>query len=239
MFLTELFTAEDEKLDELDPGFVNDQIVKQRQPFKHQQAWERKGRGATASVWEHYSDPHTVVKVVGGGEYESFRTEREVTLAFVHFLVDHGHQSKHFPIVHGINIDDDEVLQVRIEKLVPIPDMITGVLGMFKWRADSGKGMREVAAKLKKVLVRYPKFANNNVDDIVAAVSLLNRAKSVYAQAHGLHEVTLDLHGGNWLARPDGTIVAADPWYDESSENSGIDMDGYDDSTYSGDRSSW
>lgn len=229
MFLTELFESP-EITNELDPGFVNDEIVRQRQPFKHQQAWERKGRGATASVWEHYSDPTTVVKVVGGGDYESFRTEREVTLAFVHFLVDHGYQSKHFPIILGMNADDSEVLQVRIEKLLPLPDTITGVLGMFKWRADSGKGMREVAAKLKKVLVRYPKFANNQAEDIVAAVSLLNRAKDVYAQAHGLGNVTLDLHGGNWLARPDGTIVAADPWYDESSENSGIDMDGYGDS---------
>jgi hypothetical protein len=23
------------------------------------------------------------------------------------------------------------------------------------------------------------------------------------------------LHGGNWLQRPDGTIVAADPWYSD------------------------
>lgn len=234
MFLNELFITEDEKLDELDPGFVNDQIVKQRQPFKHQQAWERKGRGATASVWQHYSDPHTVVKVVGGGDYESFRTEREVTLAFVHFLVDHGHQSKHFPIVHGINIDDHEVLQVRIEKLVPLPDPIASVLGGFRWNTDSGKHLRTVAAKLKTVLVHYPKLnAQNQVEDIVAAVSLLDRAKPVYAQAHGLNDVTLDLHSGNWLARPDGTIVAADPWYDETSENSGIDMSGYRDSTYS------
>jgi hypothetical protein len=229
MFLTELFTNEDEKLDELDPGFVNDEIVRQRQPFKHQQAWERKGRGATASVWEHYSDPTTVVKVVGGGDYESFRTEREVTLAFVHFLVDHGHQSKHFPIVYGINIDDSEVLQVRIEKLVPIPDVIADVLGKFRWYADSAKGLRVVAADLKKVLPRYPKYyAQNKVEDLVAAVSLLNRGKSVYAKAHGLGNVTLDLHAGNWLARPDGTIIAADPWYDESSEN--VEYRGYGDS---------
>lgn len=219
MFLTELFDAE---LNELDPGYVQTQIVKQTQPGNKQQAWKRQGVGATASVWQHYQDPSTVVKVVGGGDYEAKEGYRGITLAFVHFLVDHGHMSKHFPIIHGINVDDNEVLQVRMERLYNI-DMIPRLgakLASLSYAVRAGKAeLNKRKVELQNGLVRGRLANQNNPDDIASAVKLLIEALPIYANAHGLTEYHMDLHCGNWLRRNDGTLIAADPWYTDDDDN--------------------
>lgn len=221
MFLTELFNETQEIVTELKPDFVRNEIVRQRQAGGHNQAWKFKGSGATASVWEHYSDPTTVVKVVGAGNFQSYETERNVTLAFVHFLVDHGHQSPHFPIVHGINIDDSEVLQVRMENLKEIDDMLgSSQLLTRLYRISeyirNGSDISQLTLDLWKDLMYADLIEKNSAESLVSAMQLLNRALPVYAKAHNLKDAGLDLHSGNWLLRADGTIVAVDPWYAES-----------------------
>jgi len=210
-----------EFLAELDPGFVNGEIRAQN-ANKSKAVWKHKGRGATASVWQHFDDPTTVVKVVGGGEYESFQHERGSTLAFVHFCVDHGWQSPHFPIIHGINVDDDEVLQVRIESLKELGDDIayscSSLANDVKYQRSEQNikmSMDELQNSLMDKRKRYRK--QNSAQSILKAIQLLYRAIPVYAEAHGLPELRLDLHAGNWLARPNGVVVAADPWYCNTS----------------------
>ena len=208
-----------EFLTELDQYFVNDEIKKQRNGPK--KIWKMKGQGVTASVWQRYDDPHTVVKVVGGGEYESFKHERGCTLAFVHFCVDHGWRSKHFPIVHGINIDDDEVLQVRIEKLVDPNDWICdscAALARGVRYNSPPKEMKYRYDNLAEGIYTDPKYrGKNTAQGILEAIQILNQAIPAYKHAHDLPQIILDLHGGNWLARQDGTIVAADPWFCETT----------------------
>lgn len=215
---------------ELDPGFVNREIKKQNDPTKpkSQAVWKHKGTGATASVWEHFSDPNTVVKVVGGGDFEAKHTERDITLAFVHFCVDHGYQSKHFPIIHGMNIDDEEVLQIKIEKLIECSNegLLRACAQMASnIRYNNTKNFNAYRNNLIKALKTNARIAQNNkADDIIAAIQLLNRAIPVYAKAHNIDAMWLDLHMGNWLLRSDGVIIAADPWYGES--------DSYDDGSW-------
>ena len=211
MFLTELFNSP-RVIDELAPHFVNKQV--------NQKEWTKKGSGATASVWEHFSDPNTVVKLVGGGSYNSGKHERALTLAFVHFCVDHGWRSKHLPVIHGINVDDNEVLQIRMEKLVPLPatvgfdgDEISWVLSDLPYKLTDKQYLRQ----LDKEIQEDGYLEDNKVEDLVAVVQLLKQAAPIYAKAHKVEGgIDIDLHSGNWLMRPsDGTIIAADPWYFE------------------------
>jgi hypothetical protein len=220
MFLTELFDTE---LTELAPDYVN-QVIKQQSQgkFKNLRAWDKLGQGATASVWQHYQEPDTVVKVVGGGDYEAQGGYRNITLAFIHFLVDHGHTSKHYPIVHGINIDDAEVLQIRMEKLLPISsgDVRSGLSRLANavtGGAALTKSKIELLSAMKYSGIQGMK-ENNNVDEIVEAIKYLSKALPVYLEAHNINEGWIDLHGGNWLMRPNGTIIAADPWYSEADQ---------------------
>ena len=224
-----------EFITELDSRFVNREIQKGEE-------WKPVGKnkypvqGATASVWGHYSDPNTVVKVVGGGEYDVDPVSRNVTLAFVHFCVDYGYKSKHFPIIHGINVDDDEVLQIRIEKLIECSnDRLLSALSRlancvrYNNRKDLPRYKNELATALK-TNARIAK--NNTLGGILEAIQLLHKAAPIYAKAHGLKEIWLDLHPGNWLLRPDGVIVAADPWFSEATEeySYGSDASYYSDS---------
>lgn len=216
MFLTELF---DTDLTELAPDYVNRQINRQLRPDTKKQVWEPMGTGATASVWQHYQEPDTVVKVVGGGDYEAQGGYRNITLAFIHFLVDHGHTSKHYPIVHGINIDDAEVLQIRMERLVPITNSyVSSALATLAKAVTDQFAITRPKQILYQELKASGLLYKNNVNEITSAIRFLNKALPVYKDAHNISEGWLDLHGGNWLMRPNGVIVAADPWYSEADQ---------------------
>ena len=205
------FIIAEEIIDELDTEYVNTTIEKDPN-------WKHLGDGYTASVWQHLSEPDQVVKVVGGGGVNirpgSNRGIYIGTVAFVHFCVDHGYLSKHFPILHGINLDDNEVLQIRLEKLFPLDEEVCYILSDFastlKWSGSSVSSydMARLTERLRLARI-LPK---NKPTDIIAAIKLLIKAAPIYAEAHKLKQIKVDLHDGNWLQRADGTIVAADPW---------------------------
>jgi hypothetical protein len=165
-------------------------------------------------VWNHFSDPDTVVKVVGGGFGGSDKGVHKASLAFVHFCVDHGYKSKHFPVIHGIDVDAEEVLQIRIERLYPLNnDYLANVL----WDVANsvkceGHGLGYESNRLEQVLLDSKLTGANTVSGILEATTFLYKAAQVYADAHNLTEIILDLHSENWLMRADGTIIAADPW---------------------------
>jgi len=197
-------TAED-----LEPAFVNQQAQKQN--------WKMLGRGYTSSVWEHFSDPDNVVKLVGGGHARKDTDEHRIaTLAFVHCCVDHGKQNKHLPIILGINVDDEEVLQVRMERLQPLPDNSeTGALRRALSeleRALNSQGWREpILQELEQALQDEGLARYQTAEELLNVVADLTKLARHYGQ---LHDTTLsiDLHGDNWMMHPDGTIVAVDPW---------------------------
>lgn len=196
-------------IDELDPGYVN-------QTIGQDPNWSNLGSGYTASVWQHLSEPDQVVKVVGGGSEGITQGEHRGlytgTVALVHFLVDHGHLSTHFPIIHGINIDDNEVLQIRLEKLFPLEQEICNRLSDIVTSEKFGGVSAYEKVRLNLLIHDDGTRNKNDADSLVNAIKLLIKAAPIYAKAHKLDNIGVDLHGGNWLQRQDGTIVAADPW---------------------------
>jgi hypothetical protein len=233
MFLTELFSpAVDE---DVSNTYVNAAIKKDRK-------WKHLGGGYTASVWQHLDDPSTVVKVLGGGdanwEAELYgeggprvgRAHRAQAIAFVHFCVDQGHRSKHLPIIHGINIDDNAVVQIKVERLKELPHKrlkgymglhkeLSGLADSIKWASGGRAALKTYVEDFDNALEAYGLSHNNKAVDIINTIYLLVKAAPVYAKAHGLDYIRVDLHSENWLMRADGTIVAADPWYSDRMKN--------------------
>jgi len=194
-------------------AFINSEIKKDKQ-------WKKMGSGVTASVWRHMEDPTTVVKVVGGGMMNSRPSYRSGAIAFVHFCVDHGHESPHFPIIHGINVDDDDVVQIRLETLLPIVnyDIATGCANIASDVKEYGvKDYRCVDSmnSLDRLLhhENTQMRGHNSAASIAEACDILVKNAPHYAKAYKLEVLRLDLHFGNWMMRGDNTIVAADPWY--------------------------
>ena len=198
-------TAED-----LEPAFVNQQAEKQE--------WKMVGRGYTSSVWSHFSEPETVVKLVGGGHAGSHLTgeHRLSTLAFIHCCVDHGRQMKHLPVILGINVDDEEVLQVRMERLQPLPDnsetgALRRALGELD-RALNSQGWREpILQELEQALQDEGLARYQTAEELLNVVADLTKLAHHYGPLHDI-QLTIDLHGDNWMMHPNGTIVAVDPW---------------------------
>jgi len=204
------FIFENIALDELSPAFVN-KTIQQKGAGK----WVSPGggkiipKGATGSVWQHLDDPDKVVKVVGGGRYAAKKHHLDSTVAFVDFLVHNGYKSKHLPIVHGIDVGKD-VVQVRMERLQPIDLYLGWLLHDISYKPVTNAMMKEYDRLVKRGAIDPNK---NSIESIKKCTELLNAARSEYKNKYKLPSLSLDLHGGNWLQRPDGTIVAADPWY--------------------------
>jgi len=196
--------------EDIAPAFVNQTISATNQ-------WQRKGKGETASVWQHINDPHTVVKVIGGGSSPLRQLDRDAAIAFYHFCVDHGHESPHFPRVVEINIDDPEVVQIRIEALRPLPSEQVGE--SLEWLCETMIDVRHVdnceddIDDLQIELKKSKMSAKNSAINIALAMQILLQHAPSYERAHNVKELYMDLHSHNWMMRPDGTIVAADPWY--------------------------
>jgi len=202
----------DEELYELSPAFVN-KTIQQKGAGK----WVSPGggkiipKGATGSVWQHLDDPDKVVKVVGGGRNAAKKHHLDSTIAFVDFLVHNGYKSKHLPIVHGIDVGKD-VVQVRMERLHPINSDLGYLLDDMSYRPMNPRMTREYDRLVKRGAIDPNK---NSIESIKKCIELLNAGRSEYKNKYKLPSLSLDLHGGNWLQRPDGTIVAADPWYSD------------------------
>lgn len=201
-----------EFITELDPRFVNRQVDADN--------WKRKGTGATASVWQHMLDPHTVVKVVGAGRNELLDKERNAAIAFVNFLVDHGHESKHLPIIYGINLDDPDVVQIRLEKLLPLPFKWSSEYKIYKISMGEELGAfaydnfsQEDINNLDKGIFEWGLSGNNSALGISQVCNLLKTYLPLYKKKYKLARLYLDTIGVNWMMRPDKTIVYVDPWY--------------------------
>lgn len=202
------FIIENIELEDLDPIYVNKTIQKTGAG-----KWVAPGgakkvpKGATASVWQHVDDPDKVVKVVGGGTFQAEKHERDGTVAYVDFLVHNGYKSTHLPIVHGIDVGK-EVVQVRMETLQELN------IKMGRELANLSSDMFKPLSRndFNNLLKQQGLSERNSYDSIVKCIKLLNTARIEYGKKYGLR-ISLDLHGGNWLKRSDGTIVAADPWY--------------------------
>lgn len=201
-------------IEELSPTFVNQQAEKQK--------WQQVGRGLTSSVWSHFSDPDTIVKLVGGGRFnteiftDDSEQHRAATLAFVHCCVDHGKTNKHLPIILGINVDDNEVLQVRMEKLLPIPDNSeTGALRRLLedlQRAVNSQGWKEpTLQELQQALQDEGLDRYQDAEELFNVVADLQEFCYHYGPLHHIN-LSLDLHSDNWMMHPNGTLIAVDPW---------------------------
>ena len=196
------------ELYELHSKFVNSQVDKSQ--------WKRKGIGQTASVWQHMEDPDTVVKLVGGGKERYLKPgQKNSSIAFAHFCVDHGHESKHLPIILGLNVDDPQVVQIRIERLFSIPRQVGFALNNFAHRAKNiYVDPSDDVDRLNTILLEYKMRKNNDADDIRKMIKMLVMYAFEYSQRFDVpRNITVDLHEGNWMKRADGTIVAVDPWY--------------------------
>ena len=195
-----------EFISELDNRFVNSQV--------DTSSWKQLGQGCTASVWQHINDPDTVVKLVGGGYDSVTQEEKSATIAFVKFCVDHGYESKHFPIIHGINVDDPEVIQIRLEGLLPFNGDLGYALEMISPNLIKGR-KAYVVSSLTEALYYTSKAIqqNNTAESLVSAVEMLLRYVPVYSKIFKCRNLKVDLHAENWMRRSDGTIVAVDPWY--------------------------
>jgi len=165
MRINEVITTDED----VDPRFVNSEIKKT--------AWQEVGQGATASVWQHMDEPTTVVKVVGGGEEEMTEETRNTAIAFVHFCVDHGHESSHFPIIHGINVDDEDVVQIRIERLSSLPggtvgSMLADLADAVEYHGITNRIIPYIT-RLDKCLQQHENLKLNSAQDIAYAIAIL------------------------------------------------------------------
>lgn len=203
--ITKLMKEED--LTELDAQFVNSQV--------NTKEWKRLGQGLTATVWQHANDPDTVVKLVGGGMDDLRPGEKATALAFVNFCLVHGKKSKHFPKILQMNIEDPEVIQIRLEKLNPIAG--AGLKGRLEYMASElkyGDG-RESLVGIERILNQYGGVirANNTAQSLIDATKMLIKYAGIYGDKFQVKRMMVDLHGANWMLRPNGVIVAVDPWY--------------------------
>jgi len=206
------FTNE-EQLTEIPSSFVN-KVVDKTQWGAPGTGHKTPPKGQTASVWQHMSDPTTVVKLVGGGAMKNLKDKhKQAAIAFVDFLVHHGKESQHLPIVHGINVDDPEVVQIKVEALKPFKgyryEQLAGSLADLADVPTSPRYQDLVNEHLKGLGLHK----KNSAAGIVKCVMLLNKYAKEYSDKYNLDKFVLDLHEGNWMVTNDGVIVAVDPWF--------------------------
>lgn len=189
------------------PDFINSQVDKQQ--------WEKLGHGADVSVWQHIADPNTVVKIVGGGRAWDSSGGMGVIL-YAKFCIDNEDTNKHFLRVLDINDDDPKVCQIRVERLLPLPNNAIGdALQSLSEAIDYNLNQNTVREYAEEVELRLTKDGiskNNQVTDIIAAIIEVNNSRYDYAKQFKTNVPLLDLHDANWMMRPNGTIVISDPW---------------------------
>jgi len=189
------------------PEFINRQVDTQQ--------WKKLGDGADVSVWAHIADPDTAVKIVGGG-----RNSHDLgsgSILYAKFCVDNSDLNKHFLKVLDINNDDPMVCQIRVERLLPLPeenslgDALHSLSDAIEYNLQQHivvEYAEEVVSRLEADgLARY-----NDVNEIVDAVKMLVDERYDYARRFRFGVPTIDLHEANWMMRPNGTIVISDPW---------------------------
>lgn len=209
----------EEIVDELAPKFVNKTIKKQG-TWKSPTGKKKPPRGLTASVWQHMAEPDTVVKVVGGGRRAMLPSDKAATIAFVNFLVDYGKSSPHFPICYGVQTDmsdPEEPVQVRLEKLLPLPlsgRIVGWELESIAEFPGSSDAIRDLQRALNGSIVNGVSLGEiNNAQNIANAVRLLNKKAPYYQRKYKLQELFNDLHSDNWMLTPKGVVVMSDPWF--------------------------
>ena len=196
-----------EFLTELAPKFVN-KVIAGQPGWQGPTGKKYPPRGLTASVWQHAADPNTVVKVVGGGNRMAMEKDKQATIAFVDFLVHHGNTSPHFPICYGINVEDPEVVQVRFEKLYPLPYGIGSRLEQLAFATKTDRAIR----KLDEDLIADGISEKNKAIDIAAAIKYIKSQARHYGRKYNC-QLNNDLHAGNWMMTKDKVIVMSDPWF--------------------------
>ena len=190
---------------------------------KNSKDWKNVGQGASASVWKHALDPNVVIKVVGGGDYDLddlSKHEIMCAMAFVDFCVHEGtnaHPSdkwrEHYPNILGINTDDEDVIQIRMESLKPIKSgPVLYDLSRLARMVSAGEDFVAIeysCAVLGEYIARNKK---NDFKNLYSAVLHLDQSRKKYGKEHNI-KLRMDLHQGNWLQTPGGVIVAVDPWF--------------------------
>jgi hypothetical protein len=181
--------------------------------------WKMLGQGAQSSVWKHADNDNDVVKISGGGR-SLIADDQETDLAYIHFLMDHGKHYPHLPVIIDIDTSHPHILQIRMEKLTPLPDDVAELLQDLASQVDGGnrKYIEDASADLEEELENgYPELHRKNVvADIVDTIRVLKKNQGPYRRKYGSYVGNndgLDLHSGNWLMAVDKRIIAADPWY--------------------------
>ena len=190
------------------PKFINSQVDTNQ--------WKQLGSGADVSVWQHIADRDTVVKIVGGGRSYGNNSGTGSVL-YAKFCDDYGDENKHFLRVLDINDDDPMVCQIRVERLIPLPeennlgDALHSLSDAIEYNLQH-QLVEEYASEVEDRLVADGLSRYNRVVDIVNAVRKLCNERRDYARQFKVDAPTIDLHEANWMMRPDGTIVISDPW---------------------------
>ena len=83
-------------------------------------------------------------------------------IAFVDFLVHYGHESTIFPVAHGINADDPEVIQIRFERLYPIKN--SDLRYCLEGLSENTSEYDDPSDKFKQKL--YDKLQKNNMHKV-------------------------------------------------------------------------
>ncbi len=185
--------------------------------------WKDIGSGASASVWINKLDPDVAFKVIGGGDYdlnELNKSEKMCALAFVDFCVHEGTAAHpadvwrdHYPNILGINTDDPDVLQIKMETLKSIrPEKVVYDLDYLSRAVQRGETIEDIIEDNEALVKFIKKNKVNTMENLYKAVKHLIDSQGKYGKRHGI-KLKMDLHGGNWLQRADGTIVAVDPWF--------------------------
>ena len=190
-----------EFINEIRPSsaFINDIVDKK--------VWTNVGKGCDVSVWHNPSEPDTIVKITGGG-FTSGPDAGVGQIEFANFCLNNAKHNPHYPKVLAINNDDPDICQIKMERLVSLPNYDLGDMLLDLANSMDGYMKQDEIEYLHqyifKELRRLYMHRQNDIEDIIGALKFLDLNKPA--------DLTTDLHPNNWMMRPNGTIVISDPW---------------------------
>ena len=175
--------------------------------------------GIDKQVWREPSTGQILVIFGYRKGYKQFSPDQKMFVDWVRYCEQHKN-NPHLPKFSGLEsfqFRGQTYIQSRMEPLTGIPNKIKNIVVNIDEHLRHYDEV-DVLAVLKNLVpddpVEGPKYIKqiiNNFGGIESLTSLFKTIQQVaaFGDAHGFN---LDLHGGNYMQRADGTIVVNDPF---------------------------
>jgi hypothetical protein len=177
-----------------------------------------------------YLEPNGQVFIVFGyrqGHYLDFSPDQKMFVNWINYC-NKNSDNPHLPKFSGFEsfeFQGKKYIQARMEELRELPDSVGKVIYLLDQAAKyAGKGDYFKAWEKIADWAQHDSFDNDDepewfeADQVIDYLGGLDKAKALLQTVYIVknfakkHNYSLDLHRGNYMQRPDGTIVVNDPF---------------------------